>query len=437
MVTKVKTQKGLFIILSALMLYISGCASAPSVPIRGLEKAPPPSVTFGPEIEVLKNVSRFSVVIDQNGMAHFLGEAEGTKELEHFVVGREGIVEKNIVDSTPPQKEDSWFFKRVGVPMDSALDAEGNLHLLVDGRHYQFQDNMWQKQPPIPCQQFAKGGKDLICAYITGGKDVGAPGRWDWYMVAASGGMAAAGLIWPWYSHPDKLVIVSKDGTHWNVPVVIDPDTKMHAELFKVAADEKGNIHALYTRGRGMYGGEVSHVYIKHEVQKRPSEIQPKKGEIIKVDGQRINKNVMGINLFFAKDFDLAVDPVSGCCLLSALWASPSSITLPPYGPSYTEKELYLLNDGWRKTLLNIKITHPYSAVKYVPGGNDQFHVLVSTAGSIMYILCKGPECSASIALGEQNVRYSLASDGHGNALLLMTKENRRVSAKWITINKE
>jgi hypothetical protein len=71
--------------------------------------------------------------------------------------------------------------------------------------------------------------------------------QWEWYGFGGYG----AGIIFPWPSYPDKLVVLREDGDTWGQRTVIDPDLKGDVEKwygFTMAGDARGTVHLVYER---------------------------------------------------------------------------------------------------------------------------------------------------------------------------------------------
>lgn len=409
-------------IIFFLILY--GCFSGPP-PIKNIPNSPAAGVSFGPEIEIMKmQPKRYTWAIDQKGNAHFIIEISDPKELQYVVVGKDGILEKSILNKL---KDIPWYTLNKKNYMSSAFDYSGNLHLLRDGEHFVYKDKMWEEQPAIPCRQFAKGYKDLICGYVAGGSEFDSPGRLDWYIIAVYGG----GLIWPWYSYPDKLVIVKKNDDGWFKPAVVDSDTKQDVEMFSLAADEKGNLYAGYTRKRrNPLGPEfrgLSLVYLKKEltetISKYPLE-ESLKDRIVTVSGESMkgsDDDFLPQNMLPTAPI-VAVDPMSGTAMFA----------------SVQPRKLYLIKEGKFKTALNLELSDRTQVVP-VAAGNGQFHVIIVGITGVghfeyYYLICGETGCSAPV-LHSEDTGFGVISDGKGNALLVMRNKDKPFIVKWIKIN--
>ena len=394
--------------LSVLFLFISFTNCSHTPPVQTPEKARPPGVSFGHEIEVFnKPFSQYVWSIDKTGNAHFIIEPSDSNKLHYVIIGKTGVLEKSSTDKT--EKTPSYKKPKRDY-MDCAFDSEGNLHLISNGEHFIYKEESWRQLPDLPCRVFGKGYKDLICADVVEGQEVGSPGRLDWYVIAGYGG----GLIWPWYSHPDKLVIVKKSHETSFKPLVVDAETKQDVLGYSLAADEKGNIYVSYLRGRGY--PRKSYIYIKKDLSEIPANDSGKdsaKKGIVEVFGESLHAGQSVVPDWVSGAERIAVDPETGMAMLSA--QSP--------------KKLYLIRESQFKRPIDLELSDD-AVISPAAAGKDQFHVLINHR---YYLLCGEHGCSAPMLLSE-NTAFDVFSDGYGNAVLMSLSKEGRLSAKWITI---
>jgi len=144
-------------------------------------------------------------------------------------------------------------------------------------------------------------------------------------------------------------VIVKKNDDGWFKPAVVDSDTKQDVEIFSLAADEKGNLYAGYTRKRrNPLGPEfrgLSLVYLKKEltetISKYPLE-ESLKDRIVTVSGESMkgsDDDFLPQNMLPTFPI-VAVDPMSGTAMFA----------------SVQPRKLYLIKEGKFKTALNLEL---------------------------------------------------------------------------------
>jgi len=224
------------VILSVLLLF--GCAGRGPLVVTD---RPSPDVRLSPEIQLLDvPVRKISAAIDQDGRVHVLALASKPPELHHLIIGIEGVLDREVVTSS-----DSYGH------LDIAFDSSGNLHAIVDEDHLVLENGTWRKLSKDPCVKLIRGGQDLFCLSRVEGKDVGAPGNWDWNLLVVGGYGAAACCLIPWHSHPDKFVLARKTPEGWSKLVLFDVETKFEIETPSIAADKSGTLHVLYKAGEG------------------------------------------------------------------------------------------------------------------------------------------------------------------------------------------
>ena len=239
------------LLLVAAALGLHGCVTATLDPPQRTQlrdaSVVPPVAQLSPTLELAKvktasDVAR--VIIDASGNAHVVLSLKVPREVRHIVVGADGVLEREIVCSGV--QADS---------LDAAFDRSGTLHILIDGNHYVKTNGGWRGGERTPWQDaglrvrgagFVDGASDLTWQFLVRGKDIGAPGRWDWQILAAGPGAPAVPLIWPWHSRPDKLVVVRESNLANPVWTVIDPTDQLGIKDRKVAENAEGAIEVLY-----------------------------------------------------------------------------------------------------------------------------------------------------------------------------------------------
>ncbi len=111
----------------------------------------------------------------------------------------------------------------VSGPLDIAVDDVGRLHAIADGKYMVRTDGTWRSEGSEPWggaeisdAKLAASGRGVACAFVVGGKEVSAPGRWDVHAVVIGGPGGAVPLVFPWRSHPSKLVVTRREESSWS-----------------------------------------------------------------------------------------------------------------------------------------------------------------------------------------------------------------------------
>ncbi len=235
---KVLSRTSKIAILS--VLFLLGCAASGRGPLVVTDR-PAPDVRLSPKIQLLDvPIQKISAAIGQDGRVHVLALASKPQELHHLVIGIEGVLNREVVTSS-----DSYDH------LDIAFDSSGNLHAIVGEDHLVLEEGVWRTLQKHSCSKFIRGGEDLFCLSRVEGKDVGAPGNWDGYLIGGAGYGGGFCCLIPWYSHPDKFVLARKTPEGWSKLVLFDVETKFEIETPSIAADKSGTLHVLYKAGEG------------------------------------------------------------------------------------------------------------------------------------------------------------------------------------------
>lgn len=292
-------------ILSVFLIF--GCAGRGPLVVTD---RPSPDVRLSPEIQLLDvPVERLTAAIDQDGRVHILALASKPHELHYLVIGREGVLNREVVTSS-----DSYDH------LDIAFDSSGNLHAIVGEDHFVLEEGVWRTLQKHGCIKFVRGGEDLFCASLVEGKDVGAPGNWDWYTVDNS--MLVLCCWIPWHSHPDKLILARETPEGWSKLSLIDAETKSEIENPSIAADNSGALHILYKTREGGTDRDTQCAYMRIEPMTLEKSLESSQTlgsndekaarALAKVSGRVIKRGSWSLDCH-----DIAVDPETGTALIT------------------------------------------------------------------------------------------------------------------------
>ena len=421
---KVSSRTSRIAILSVLFLF--GCAAPGRGPLVVTDR-PAPDVRLGPEIPLLDvPIQKVSAAIDQDGRVHVLAWGSKPPELHHLVIGIEGVLKREVVTSA-----DSCDH------LDIAFDGSGNLHAIVDEDHFVLEDGAWRTLQKHRCVKFIRGGEDLYCFSRVEGKDVGAPGNWDWYFIVGGGYGAAGCCLIPWHSHPDKLVLARETPEGWSKLAVLDPETKFEMRYASIVADKSGTLHVLYKTAEGgsLRAEQCAYAKIEPVTSKEASESKQSYSTdheevpptFTKVPGQvlvtRRNPSLLSCQ-------DIAVDPETGTALIAIMEGYG-------YGErfqSYTR----LIEDG--KIGWNVLMYDFDGMIDVEPGGEGHFLALGvwsdrAKTTYIYYLEYGDGMWSAPVELGNDldwlgNLVF--LSDLDRRAFAIWTQKDGRPVARWI-----
>lgn len=248
--TSVERTRGLLSITILLSLTACATTSAPPSPWPLPDTAPSVESVAGSRAETFELVrgvaggsTPVKVIVDADLRAHVIVAAKSLHSAEHILVGPRGILARETIASGVSPKS-----------VDAAIDGMGNLHVLLDANHYVLQGGTWQNDTRTPWQRigikpsfvrFVADASDLTWMFIARGKEIGSAGRWDWHIL---GGGAGSGpgygfLIWPWRSHPQKLVIVPDNQSNSHGWIGLDLEDKAKFEYLHSASADPNSDH--------------------------------------------------------------------------------------------------------------------------------------------------------------------------------------------------
>ena len=395
-------------LLAGLGALLAGCASEP----KQSEAGPPPDVQLGVALDLLSfqtGRDQVATVIDADGNAHVIIAADKAEEVHHVVVSPDGAVQRERIatDASPSV-------------ISAAFGSDGRLHVLLDGRHLAREPSAWRAAGPTPWEasdlevdnpRFVQGAGGLLWAFDVDGKEVGAKGRWEWY--GFGGGMA--GIIFPWHSASQKLVIVPEAAIAEPLWYVLDPQDNLDAVNAMPAVDGHGNLHIVYTAVRGGLGTtyEPRHArtpLVPVSAADATTTADPAAmRKLVPISGNSIPwLRAEPVGLLQAAS---AVDPQSG-----------SVLVVRAHGASYV-----LENDKW---LPPVRL--PLSTFwepRMAHAGGKAFHLVTAADDRVLYLLYLDGAWSSPVDLG----RSSLQSRGSWAALAIASASSHRAFVVWPT----
>lgn len=410
----------LIILLVSTVLLLTSCASEPPAGPAG----PSPDTRLGPVLELLqfKTASdHIDTLLDDQGNAHVIIAAASAKEVHHVVVTPAGIVQRESVESGSSPSA-----------ISAAFDGESRLHLLLDDRHLVREESTWKVAHDTPWDEagikihrprFVQGNKGLVWTFMVKGQEVGAKGRWDWYGFGGPG----AGIIFPWYSASEKLVLVPEAAMAEPFWYVLDPQDNLDISNSMPAVDGKGNLHIVYDVSRaGMSGldqpryAQINLVPPQSRGGQGLSDNTANNKQLYPFSGSQIpsfRSDRRGFN-----NATTAVDPTSGTVLV-----------VRGNDASYA-----LAHNNWSLPL-QLPLSH-YLVTKLVPAGGDAFHLLAIENHRVLYLLYTQGGWLAPVELGQFHLAsywgsisgaFGIASNGHNRAFVVWPTETRIVG-RWV-----
>jgi len=406
-------------ILSVFLVF--GCAGRGPLVITD---RPSPDVRLSPEIQLLDvPVRKISAAFDQDGRVHVLALASKPPELHHLIIGIEGVLNREVVTSSESYDH-----------LDIAFDSSANLHAIVDEDHFVLEEGTWHKLSKQPCVKLIRGGQDLFCLSRVEGKDVGAPGDWDWYIIAGAGYGAPGCCLIPWHSYPDKLVLARKTPEGWSKLALFEVETKFEIENPSIAADESGTLHIFYKTEEGGTFRDTQCAYMRIEPmtlgessesnQSFSSDHEEVPRTLAKISGRVITKGDWSLECH-----DIAVDPETGTALITISAGSHYSFS-------------YIVEDG--KIGTQVHMYEFDGVIDVEPAGEGRFLALgiwwdqgFPTGGTkfIYYLEYRDGMWSAPVELGKETNwlrNVVLLSDLDRRAFALWINKDDRPVARWI-----
>jgi hypothetical protein len=395
-------------LLVGLGALLAGCASEPTVP----EPGAPPDLRLGAVLDLLSfetGGDRVESLIDTGGNAHVIIAARHPEEVHHVVVSPDGVVQRERIaaDSTPST-------------LGAAFGSDGRLHVLLDDSHLAREASGWNPAGPTPWDEagvdvygprLVQAPNGLLWAFDVDGKAVGAKGRWEWY---AFGG-AMGGIVFPWHSASQKLVIVPEAAIAEPLWYVLDPQDNLDTANAMLAVDAQGNLHVVYTAVRGGLGTTYEPRHARTSLLPvAAADLPPAAGStatrrVSPVTGSSIPwpRGEPGGLLQAAS----AVDPQSG-----------SVLVVRAHGASYA------LEDGKWVPPVPLPLA-TFWEPRMAPAGGDAFHLVTTADDRVLYLLYAERAWSAPVDLG----RSSAQSRGQWAALDVASAGSHRAFVVWPT----
>lgn len=437
------------VVLIASLLF-SGCAeTVPILPTKDVTTQTTPYIHAGPLHVLLEEPTgrdRVKALVDNTGLAHILIASSEVNEIHHVVLGPDGVIERELIKSA------------VDTPLnlDAAFDRSGRLHVLIGNEHMIKQEGSWVAVERTPWKEagltirrwpsFVAGARDLTWAFLIGGQEVGTPGRWDWFAVA--GGYPPLGLIWPWHTQADKLMIVPEMAPTYTTWMVLEPESSLDTDFWAFGADGQGVIHVAYEQARYLVLLEVGEIrHAKFVIEQDRSVTPPASSNV--TSPLRDRRQLLAIpegqsisftrpNLMFPA-VSIAVDSGSGAALVVKRDSDPESFEL------YTRRpKSYLVRDKEYSDSIPLPLSNIMKC-SVASSGNDRFHAVVwkGGGGPIYYLNFSGNVWSPPVALGRANTSrrffshvvdaVEIASNGSRRAVVVWpTKEG--IVGRWIEL---
>jgi hypothetical protein len=409
------------------VFFLFGCAGRGPLVVTD---RPSPDVRLSPEIQLLDvPIERFSAAFDQDGRVHVLAFTSKPHELHHLVIGIEGVLSREVVTSLDSNDH-----------LDIAFDSSGNLHAIVGEDHFVLEEGVWRTLQKHGCIKFIRGGEDLFCLSRVEGKDVGAPGNWDWHFIAGGGYGAAFCCLIPWHSHPDKLVLARKTPEGWSKLALFDVETKFEIENPSIAADKSGTLHVLYSAGEGGYVRDKQCAYLRIEPMTlgESSESNQSFGSdhgeaprtLTKVSGRAVTSK--------GECYDIAADPETGAALITI-----RELHRDRYQSYRYQSYSHIVENG--KIGPQVPMYNFDGVIDLEPAGEGRFLALGTWLDQgfwvrtwfIYYLEYRNGMWSAPVELGKEKGilwlrNVVLLSDLDRRAIALWTDKNDRPVARWI-----
>lgn len=274
-ISKKITANGRFLthcsLLFVVFLVLPGCSKSILVlPPDDVTTQTTPYIHAGPLHLLLKmptGLDKVKVLIDKTGLAHIFIASVRTNEVHRVVLAPDGVIERELIKSNVDT-----------LNLDVAFDRSGQLHVLIGEEHLIKQDGTWVTWERTPWKEtglkikkpgFVAGARDLTWAFLISGEEVGTPGRWDWFGVA--GGLPPMGLIVPWHTQADKLMIVPEMAPTYTLWMVVEPESTRDTWFWAFGVDRQGAIQVVYEQANFLFMPIAGVYYQKVVIEPDPS----------------------------------------------------------------------------------------------------------------------------------------------------------------------
>lgn len=421
------TAVALFALAAALLGCSTPSATPETSPTIGRPPARAPDVRVGPLIELLAvetSRDKVKVVAESADQVRVLVASTELQNVLELVVRPEGVVQRRVVVA----QASPWG-------IDAAFDAAGRFHALIDTEHLVLEGGGWRASERTPWGAaevtamrpafFVAGAPNLTWAFHVRGGDVGAPGRLE---IWAAGGAAGA-IMWPWFTHGKRAVVVAETSTGFGPWAVLEPQAKLDTRAEALAADAGGAVSVRYTAsGGGLFGGtQQRYAHIRAAVLGRGEAAIP--GVFEAQVGKARYRGVTGGVAADSYSRALAADPESGLALIGLSWLQRG--------------------DDWIVGPLELpfKVRPSNLDVRVAAAGGDAFHAIVSAAAPgqkdslfAWYLLLSEGAWSAPVPLGPTGVAsfwgtgwdaYGIAGLPGGRAFVVWPTE-RGIVGRWV-----
>ena len=397
-------------------------------------KFPPPRVRLGPVVPVaVMPVEKFSAVMDNVGRVHLLVAMKSPKEVEYVVVDPDSRIHREPLTGfrTPART----FSGRQALRLDIATDGKGRLRAVVEDNALILEGGTWKPAGKTLCRQYVRAGNAFYCAFISPGKDVGASIQWEWFGF----GGGPAGIIFPWPSYPDKLIVLREDGDMWGQMTLIDPGLKGDVEKlygFTLAGDARGTVHLVYQRAWSLIFDSVRETrYVR-----LPLTTGGVGEEVARGDASKDNVALAGYysTKVFPNseidDFEIASDRDSGVALL---------VSRPSRGGDgfFSQKirddrfgmpREFPLPEGHEPRVASAGSGDFHAAVVA-----DTSHYLLTSSWHVYYLSNQSGRWSSPVELGDKprtsEDTFLLVSDASRRAFVAWATENG-VAGRWVEL---
>jgi hypothetical protein len=367
--------------LCILPLTIFGCQSISVLPTGDVTTQAIPYIHAGPLHVLLKmptGLDKVKVLVDNTGLAHIFISSIRINEVHHVVLGPDGVIERELIKSSVDT-----------LNLDAAFDRSGRLHVLIGNEHMIKQEGSWVAVERTPWKElgltikrpgFVAGARDLTWAFLIGGQEVGTAGRWDWFGIA--GGYPPLGLIWPWHTQADTLMIVPEMAPTYTTWMVLEPESNFDTDLWAFGTDGQGAIHVAYEQSRPnvmIQYGEISHAKFVIEPDRTApptasSDVTAplrERRQLQAIPGGR----AIGYNkrpTFIYPPVSIAIDPDSGTTLVVRRSGGfEEFFQLREAGPRG-----FLVRDEEWSAAIPMAVSNVMKT-SVAPSGNDRFHAVV------------------------------------------------------------
>jgi hypothetical protein len=394
-----------------------GCATPDpaSLPAR-----PALNVEIGPEFVLVdRPVRRVSFAPAPDGRLHLLAVTAADNELQHMVVGAQGVESRETVLEKVEIEQRALALPGPFNNLAAGFEADGTLRVVFREQHLHLQGGRWsQPEKGPPCEQLVRAGPVLHCLYRETGGEHAASTRLQWYVVPP--------LIVPIPipQRNTKLLLACRSSTEWTTWAIVEPQEGRDVSFFQAASDPSGSVQIVYTAESTMpLLGAALVLVTRTPAMPRCDEglaQNPLIGVAGLSSGSAIDRNTHG-------SVALATDPVSGDSMIVLTALAANSFML------VDGKIANKSSNIWNRNPLK----EDFWSVNLKPAGGNGFHaVYTNNSATTHYLLYAGGTWSQPVQIFKTPSTLLIAEAPDRALIAGLSDDKKALVAKRLKISR-